>query len=91
MFLAVAREEPSASSFGGLNKWWQSGKCEYLPFSPVQNNQLYLPFHLPNASTTPFNCSKVMSERTVTSSALTAANEASSELFSSSPAAVKID
>jgi hypothetical protein len=40
---------------------------------------------------TSFNYTKVISERTVTASVLKAANEALLELFSPSPAAVKID
>ena len=57
----------------------------------VQINQMHLPSCLLNTSVTSFNYSKVMSEKTVASSVLTSTNEASSELFSPSPAAVKID
>ena len=58
----------------------------------VQINQMHLPSCLLNTSVTSFNYSKVMSEKTVASSVLMAANQASSELkFSPSPAAVKMD
>jgi beta-lactamase regulating signal transducer with metallopeptidase domain len=47
----------------------------------VQINPMYLPFRLLNTSAPSFNYSKVMSERTVTSSTLTAANEVEAEIL----------